>query len=340
MRSMTFASLGSGLFIFPSVCLVLIAPAQAAAEIALGLPVRCELGVTCFIQNYVDHDTSARARDYQCGGRTYDGHDGTDIRIPDLNIQRGGVEVLTSAAGTVTGKRDGIDDVSVRVAGRSAIAGKECGNGVVIEHENGWRSQYCHMAKGSVRVKVGDRVAAAQPIGLVGLSGDTEFPHLHFTVRFHGKVVDPFAHEALPGSCGGGHSIWVESIREQTKYRAREILNFGFSGIALTMDLVESGEAPNHPLRPQSDALVAYVRAIGMQEGDQQTLTLRGPGGAVFSEYAAPAIERDKAQYFISSGKKRREAAWTQGIYTATYRVTRNDAEVLYKTFEVDLNLK
>jgi hypothetical protein len=340
MRWVRFASLVSGLLVFPSVCLILIAPAGAAEEIAFGLPIRCELGATCFIQNYVDHDPSSKARDYQCGGRTYDGHDGTDIRIPDLDIQRGGVEVLSSAAGTVTGRRDGIDDVSVRVAGKSAIAGKECGNGVVIEHEDGWRSQYCHMAKGSVRVKVGDRVTAAQPIGLVGLSGDTEFPHVHFTVRLHGKVVDPFAYEALPDSCGGGHSIWAESIREQTKYRGREILNFGFSGIALTMDLVESGEALNHPLRPQSDALVAYIRVIGIQEGDQQMLTLRGPGGAVFSEYRVPAIERDKAQYFMSSGKKRKEPAWTQGVYTAVYRVTRNDAEVLTKTFEVELNLK
>jgi murein DD-endopeptidase MepM/ murein hydrolase activator NlpD len=340
MRSMAFASLGSGFFTFLSVCLAFAFPAGAAEEIAFALPIRCELGVTCFVQNYVDHDTSAKARDYQCGGRTYDGHDGTDIRIPNLDIERGGIEVLASAAGTVSGKRDGVDDISVRIAGKGAVAGKECGNGVVIEHENGWRSQYCHMAKGSVRVKVGDRVAAAQPIGLVGLSGDTEFPHVHFTVRLHGKIVDPFAHEPLPGSCGGGRSIWAEAIREQTKYRAREILNFGFSDVPVTMDLVDSGAARNHPLRPQSDALVAYVRAIGLQEGDQQTLTLRGPGGAVISEYAAPAIERDKAQYLISSGRKRKEAGWTQGIYTAAYRVTRNDVEVLHKTFEVGLNPK
>ena len=296
--------------------------------------------MTCFIQNYVDHDTSARARDYQCGGRTYDGHDGTDIRIPDLSIQGRGVEVLTSAAGTVTGKRDGIDDISVRVAGKSAIAGKECGNGVVIEHENGWRSQYCHMAKGSVRVKVGDRVAAAQPIGLVGLSGDTEFPHVHFTVRFNGKVVDPFAYEALPDSCGGGHSIWAESIREQTKYRAREILNFGFSGIALTMDLVESGEAPNHPLRPQSDALVAYVRAIGMQEGDQQTLTLRGTWWRPLFRIQGAGDRARQSPVFHLVREKTEGGCLDAGIYTATYRVTRNDAEVLSKTFEVDLNLK
>jgi murein DD-endopeptidase MepM/ murein hydrolase activator NlpD len=112
--------------------------------------------VTCFIQNYVDHDASDKVRDYQCGGRTYDGHDGTDIRIPNLEVQRGGVEVQASAPGRVIGVRDGVDDISVLTIGKAAVAGRECGNGAVIEHENGWRTQYCHMAKGSLRIKGGE----------------------------------------------------------------------------------------------------------------------------------------------------------------------------------------
>jgi murein DD-endopeptidase MepM/ murein hydrolase activator NlpD len=210
----------------------------------------------------------------------------------------------------------------------------------VIDHGNGWRTQYCHMAKGSVRVKVGDRVQAGQPIGLVGLSGDTEFPHVHLSVRYLGKIVDPFAHEAQPGSCGGGHSIWAGSIQEQTRYRAREILNSGFSDLPPTMDLIESGEVLKHPIRPESDALTAYVRAIGLQEGDQQTLALQEPGGAVISENKPVALDRDKAQYFISTGRKRKDASWKPGTYTATYRVTRNDTEVLRKRFEIQLGAK
>jgi peptidase M23-like protein len=308
-----------------------------ADEIALDLPMRCELGVTCFVQNYVDHDPSGKVRDYQCGGRSYDGHDGTDIRIPDLDVQRKGVEVLASAAGSVIAIRDGVDDVSVRTVGKAAVAGKECGNGVVIAHGNGWQTQYCHMAKGSVRVKIGGRVAAGDPIGLVGLSGDTEFPHLHLTVRLQGKTIDPFAHEAASDACGGGHSIWAESIRAQMQYRAREILNYGVSDFAPTMELVESGDLPKHPATPNSDALVAYVRAIGVQEGDQQTLTLQGPDGAVLSENKVPALDRDKAQYFVVSGKKRKEAMWASGVYTARYLIRRNEQELLRKVFEIQL---
>ena len=225
-----------------SLCLVAAIDAKAEEAISLALPIKCQPGVSCFFQNYVDHDASDKVRDYRCGGRSYDGHDGTDIRIRNLEIQRQGVEVLAAAPGRVIGGRNDMEDVSIRTAGKAAIAGKECGNGVLIEHEGGWRTQYCHMAKGSVRVKPGDQLTTGQPIGLVGLSGDTEFFHLHFTVRYRGKAVDPFAYGAPENSCGGGRSLWAASLGEQMQYRPREIIDYGFAGIAPTMELIESGE--------------------------------------------------------------------------------------------------
>lgn len=317
-----------------SLCLAGAIDAGAEEAISLVLPIKCRPGLTCFFQNYVDHDPSDKARDYRCGGRSYDGHDGTDIRIRNLEIQRKGVEVLAAAPGRVVGGRNDMEDVSIRTAGKAAIAGKECGNGVLIEHEGGWSTQYCHMAKGSVRVKPGDQLTTGQPIGLVGLSGDTEFFHLHFTVRYRGKAVDPFAFGAPENSCSGGRSLWAASLGEQMQYRPREIIDYGFAGIAPTMELIESGEIGKHPVTSASDALVAYVRAIGLQAGDQQSLVVQGPGGASFSANDLPALDRDKAQFLVIAGKKRREAAWPAGRYSATYRVIRDGAEVLRKTFD------
>jgi murein DD-endopeptidase MepM/ murein hydrolase activator NlpD len=319
-----------------SLCLGPAIDAAAEEAISLALPVKCQPGVSCFFQNYVDHDASDKVRDYHCGGRSYNGHDGTDIRIRNQEIQRQGVEVLAAAPGRVIGGRNDMDDVSVRTAGKAAIAGKECGNGVVIEHAGGWRTQYCHMAKGSVRVKVGDQLTAGQPIGLVGLSGDTEFFHLHFTVRHRGKTVDPFAYGAPENSCSGGRPLWAASLGEQVQYRPREIIDYGFAGIAPTMALVESGEIGRHPVIPDSNALVAYVRAIGLQAGDQQSLAVQGPGGVSISTNNLPTLDRDKAQFLVIAGKKRTEAAWASGRYTATYRVTRDGAEVLRKVFDIE----
>jgi murein DD-endopeptidase MepM/ murein hydrolase activator NlpD len=319
-----------------ALCLGPAIDAAAEETISLALPIKCQPGVSCFFQNYVDHDATDKVRDYSCGGRSYDGHDGTDIRIRNLEIQRQGVEVLAAAPGRVIGGRNDMDDVSIRTAGKAAIAGKECGNGVMLEHAGGWRTQYCHMAKGSVRVKVGDQLTTGQPIGLVGLSGDTEFFHLHFTVRHHGKIVDPFAYDAPENSCSGGRSIWAASLGEQMQYRPREIIDFGFAGIAPTMELIESGEIGKHPVAPGSDALVAYVRTIGLQAGDQQSLAVQGPGGTSMPANNLPGLDRDKAQFLVIAGKKRTGATWPAGRYTAIYTVTRDGAEVLRKTFEVE----
>lgn len=311
--------------------------AATSENLVLAFPLKCELGVTCFIQNYVDHDPSPQVRDYSCGGRTYDGHDGTDIRVPDLEVQRSKVDVLASALGRVTATRDGVEDISIRKTGKDAVAGKECGNGVVIEHQDGWRTQYCHLAQGSVQVKTGDNVIAGQPIGHVGLSGATEFPHLHLSVRRNGKTVDPFAYEAPAGSCGGGQSLWNDSVKQQAGYRPREILNFGFAGTPPSMDLIESGEIRQHAARLNSDSLAAYVRAIGLQVGDQQTLSLHGPDGMLIAEYKGSPLDKDKAQYFVSSGKRRKMEPWPPGLYKATYSVTQGDKSVLRKTFELNL---
>jgi murein DD-endopeptidase MepM/ murein hydrolase activator NlpD len=54
------------------------------------------------------------------------------------------------------------------------------GNLVVIDHGNGEFSHYAHLAKGSAKVKLGDEVKQGQPIALLGNSGNTTEPHLHF----------------------------------------------------------------------------------------------------------------------------------------------------------------
>ncbi|WP_374448607.1 M23 family metallopeptidase, partial [Stella sp.] len=141
--------------------------AAAAEGIRLGLPIDCRPGVDCWVVNYVDRDPGPGRKDYRCGAMSYDGHNGTDIAIRDLKAMRDGVPVLAAADGVVRAVRDEMADVNFRDAGPEAIAKRECGNGVVVDHPGGWQTQYCHLRKGSVRVKPRDRVTAGQPVGLV-----------------------------------------------------------------------------------------------------------------------------------------------------------------------------
>ena len=129
-----------------------------AAAFELVFPVACEIGETCAIQHYVDRDPGPDALDYRCGHQTYDGHDGIDIRIPTLRDMTAGVAVLAAADGTVARTRDEIPDVMFDEANAAAVADRECGNGVVIEHGDGWVTQYCHLKRGSIRVAPGETV--------------------------------------------------------------------------------------------------------------------------------------------------------------------------------------
>jgi len=305
----------------------------------LALPLACQVGRTCEVQHYVDRDAGPSVLDYRCGRRTYEGHNGIDIRLLDMAAQRRGVAVLAAAPGRVARLRDGMADVSVRDPGVK-VDGVECGNGVVIDHGDGWETQYCHMARGSIRVKVGQVLKAGDPIGLVGLSGKTEFPHLHITVRRAGKVVDPFEPaapqaERCAGANGSAASMWTPAARAALAYKAGAILNAGFAGSPITMPEIEQGgiAAPT----ASSPALVAYMRTIELEQGDQMEITLTGPGGVALASQRMAPLDRDKAQAFALVGRKRPVAGWPSGRYSAILRVWRGGKSVLERRVETQL---
>jgi hypothetical protein len=298
-------------------------------SLQLQVPLACEIGRNCEIQNYVDRDPGSAARDYACASRTYDAHNGIDFRIPDMASQRAAVAVLAAAPGTVVSIRDAMEDISVKSIGIAAVKGRECGNSVVVDHGAGWESQYCHMARGSISVKAGDAVRAGQPLGRVGLSGFTEYPHLHLTVRKGGRVVDPFDPDPADHGCKVKGDLWSPAARKALVYKRGVVLNIGLTVQAITADQLEDGRLPG--ASAASPALVAYVRVIGLERGDTQLLELRAPDGTVLASSSIPALDRAKAQWFTFAGKKRSDANWPAGDYAITYTLMRANAAVASK---------
>jgi murein DD-endopeptidase MepM/ murein hydrolase activator NlpD len=316
--------------------LALAAALAAPAGPRLAFPLACVPGRTCEIQHYVDRDPGPGTRDYRCGLQTYEKHTGVDIRLPDMTAQRRGVAVLAAAPGRVARLRDGVADVSVAAAGPASVANQECGNGVVIDHGDGWETQYCHMARGSIVVKPGQAVGAGAPLGRVGLSGLTEFPHLHLTVRHAGQIVDPFAPDpAQAESCRPQASLWTPQALAAMPYHAGAILNAGFSEAQLRMDDVEGGAVP--PVTAASPLLIAYVRAIALLPGDEAELELKGPDGAVLAKSRRPALVNWRAQDLVYVGKKRPATGWPRGVYTADYRVWRQGKVALSRHLTLTL---
>jgi murein DD-endopeptidase MepM/ murein hydrolase activator NlpD len=297
----------------------------------LGLPIACTPGKDCFVQNYFDHDAGPGVKDHRCGTMTYDGHDGVDIRLPTTAAQRRGVAVLAAASGTVKGVRDG--EVDRVVASRAEVQGRECGNGVIVSHANGWETQYCHMARGSIAVKPGQAVAAGARLGNVGLSGWTQFPHAHMTVRQGTTKVDPFTGGAA--ACdAAARPLWSPAVAAQLTYASPQIINAGFTTGAVEQAAIE-GESLARPTR--GAPLVAYVRAIGLNGGDRLTLTLSDPNGRELAKNAPPPLDRAKAQQFLFAGARPPSGAWAAGRYRLTYTVVRAGKPVLSRTAEVTL---
>ena len=65
------------------------------------------------------------------------------------------------------------------------------GNMVRIDHGNGFQTRYLHLAFGTVRVNVGDRVTRGQILGFMGNTGNAFGAHLHFEVLKDGNRINP-----------------------------------------------------------------------------------------------------------------------------------------------------
>jgi murein DD-endopeptidase MepM/ murein hydrolase activator NlpD len=101
------------------------------------------------------------------GGRSYEFHAGMDI-----DGERGD-NVIAPANGTI-----------IKAGWQGGY-----GNMIEIDHGNGLTTRYGHLSK--VEVQVGDTITRGQLIGLVGSTGRSTGPHLHYEVRLNDKSINP-----------------------------------------------------------------------------------------------------------------------------------------------------
>jgi murein DD-endopeptidase MepM/ murein hydrolase activator NlpD len=103
-------------------------------------------------------------------------HKGTDFRAPT------GTKVMAINRGVV----------------RVAKEGRNYGKTIVVDHGLGLQSFYMHLSK--IYVKEGELVLPGEVIGLSGMTGYAESPHLHLTIRIHDVSIDPMVFFKLWGS--------------------------------------------------------------------------------------------------------------------------------------------
>jgi murein DD-endopeptidase MepM/ murein hydrolase activator NlpD len=96
-------------------------------------------------------------------------HKGVDLTAPV------GTPVYAAAGGTV----------------ESVRAERGYGKHVVVRHADGFTTSYAHLSMFARGLRVGERVGQGQVIGMVGRTGTTTGPHLHFEVRLNDRPIDP-----------------------------------------------------------------------------------------------------------------------------------------------------
>lgn len=292
----------------------------------LETPIDCQVGVNCFIQNYVDLDAGASWKDRNCGPLSYDKHKGTDIRVP-YTMMQSGVSVLAAAPGVVLGVRDGMDDISIRKVNAATIKNRECGNGVVLGHADGMQTQYCHMKKGSIRVKKGEQIQTGQQLGLVGLSGQTEFTHLHFEVRNKdGKVVCPFTGRIMESGCEGPPTtpLWSKAALASLPYISGGALASGFSSEVPDIKTVFLQDATNVHLTTLSPQFLFWAGFWGVRKGDLVSFSIHTPTGVTWQS-KPQILPKDQAQIVITFGKKRSDKPWSAGSYRGEATLLRRE---------------
>jgi murein DD-endopeptidase MepM/ murein hydrolase activator NlpD len=187
---------------------------QGAAPVNLQWPLKLAPGINDpgyhGVSGFVDHNPNYpdQIEDYNCGTRSYDlssgyNHKGTDYFLWPFSwhkVDADEVWVVAAAPGVIIGRIDGNYD-------RNCGFGGGNWNAVYIQHSDGSIVYYGHLKKYSVTDKqVGDTVSTGEYLGVIGSSGNSTGPHLHFQLQDEQfNIIDPYA-----GDCNQITIHWAD----------------------------------------------------------------------------------------------------------------------------------
>ena len=171
------------------------------------------------------------------------------------------------------------------------------------EFNDGWRTLYGHLKRESLMVQKGDTVTSGQKLGDIGLSGLTQFPHVHFQVQYLGQTTDPFTGLQRFSLCEDTeNNLWSEDAFEQVIYQSGFLLDYGVNDQPpVSYRDIESGEF-NQGTNDDSENLFTWVRFIGLPAGSQVTLSITSPDGETVKSKTFDKLKTSKAQNFYYMG--------------------------------------
>jgi murein DD-endopeptidase MepM/ murein hydrolase activator NlpD len=280
-----------------------------------------------YIGNYVDQDTTSPGiRDWNCGSVSYDGHQGTDLctfPYPFEKMDNNEVEVIAAAPGTIVNRVDGHYDRNCAMTDSTA-------NYIVIQHADGSCALYWHMKKNSLSSKIlGQTVVTGEYLGVVGSSGSSTGPHLHFEVLSGitlNTLNDPFA-----GSCNllNANSWWVV----QKPYTEPAIIQTSVHPALAVFSPCPATEIPNEDsCYTAGGSARFYVFFRNETSGLVTNMRIINPDETTFTSWTHSSNLSHLNSYWIST----KTLPTNAGTYTfeATY-----NGIICSKTFKINCNL-
>lgn len=219
-------------------------------------------------------------------------HKGIDITGSNIY----GTVVRAAKSGTVTSASNSCGHYNTGNNRCSCNGGR--GNYVEITHADGTKSRYLHMIQGSA-IATGTKVSRGQKIGLVGSSGDSSGPHLHFDIWVNGNrinnnpaVISYDYGESAPQMSGAGISI-PSTLTRGSNYGIRGTVNANGQITWLWVGVKRRGTNDHviktecNPMRNSYDisSMAAKLNFASLAEGNY-TFTVEGiTGGKYFTVY-------------------------------------------------------
>lgn len=275
--------------------------ADRTAVVALNWPTRPSASTPDFdiygISNFVDQNPNFpnQLLDWNCGARTYDtaggyNHAGIDIFTWPFGWYKmdfNQAEIVAAAPGVIINKFDGNTDRSCATAGGNW-------NAVYVRHADNSVAWYGHMKKNSLTTKaVGDAVVAGEYLGIIGSSGNSSGPHLHFELyNANGQLQDPYQ-----GNCNSLNNFtWWAS---QRPYHDTKINSLMTHSAPPSFPACPTQEVPNtkNVFLPGNTVITAlYLR--DQRVGQQGQLSIIQPNDVPWQTWNMNSVNNYTASYW------------------------------------------
>ena len=264
------------------------------------------------ISNYVDQNLAfpSQLLDYNCGARTYDQTSGYNHRGIDIftwpfgwsKMDNREVFIVAAAPGTIVFKSDGNFD-------RNCGFGNGDWNAVYIRHADNSIAWYGHMKNGSTTSKaVGATVEAGEVLGVVGSSGNSTGPHLHFEIyNAAGQLQEPYQ-----GTCNSLNAVsWWEVQEPYRNTRMNRLMTHSLPPVFNTCPTTETINAKNYFRPGETYRVAGYFRDAMV--GNQTQYSLVQPDGVVSTNWSHNSPQTYNASFWwwtISTTTTVKRGAW------------------------------